>query len=472
MNQSTWAPQEGPQAEAIAATWCDELFFGGARGGGKSDYLLNDYAQDINRYGRHWQGVLFRKSYPELSGLVQRSHALWSQTGAEWKEAKHQWQFPNGAILRFRHLERDLDANRYQGHQYPWIGFDELTNWGTPAAYNMLKACRRWAEAEIPTKRVRSSGNPGGAGHQWVKSFFIDSAPAGYEPLFDDESKWWRMYIPSRVADNRILLANDPNYVNTLKGIGSRELVRAWLEGDWSAIAGAYFDTFAATKDGKPWHVVEPFQIPAYWPRFRCYDHGFASPYCCLWLAVSDGTVPYVGKNSLVVYRELYGAVGPNEGARHTIQQIADAIRSVEMPDERIEYSVADPAIFKFEGGPSLAEEFARSKVVFTRADNNRLAGWAQVRQRLEEYDSGPLLQIFNTCKHLIRTLPALQHDPAKAEDLDTKAEDHAADALRYGVMSRPYQRSAPQVLEPIRGVERASLDELWTQQPKKQRAW
>ena len=467
-----WSPQPGPQAEAMAATWCDELFFGGARGGGKSDYLLNDYAQDIDRYGKHWQGILFRRSYPELSSLVLRSHRLWSSTGAEWKEAKHQWQFPNGAILRFRHIDRDIDARHYQGHQYPWIGFDELTNWATPIAYNELKACRRWADAEISTKRVRASGNPGGPGHQWVKSWFIDYASSGYKPIQDSESKWWRMFIPSRVADNQILLQNDPNYINTLRGIGSKELVRAWLEGDWSAITGAYFDGFAATKDGKPWHVIEPFQIPSYWPRFCAYDHGFASPFCNLWFAVSDGTVPFVPKDSLVVYRELYGAEGPNVGVRYTISQIADAILSVELPDERMEYRRADPSIFKFEGGPSLAEEFARFKVVFSRADNNRIAGWGQVRQRLQQYDSAPLLQIFSTCKHLIRTLPALQHSPAQPEDLDTKGEDHAADALRYGVMSRPYHRPPPLQQQPIRGVENASLDELWKIQPEKKRVW
>jgi hypothetical protein len=469
---NTWAPQAGPQAEAITATWCDELFFGGARGGGKSDFLLNDFAQDINRYGKHWQGILFRKSYPELSGLVQRSHSLWSQSGAEWKEAKHQWQFPNGAILRFRHLERDLDAGRYQGHQYPWIGFDELTNWASPTAYDMLKACRRWADAELPTKRVRASGNPGGAGHQWVKSRFIDPAPAGFHPMQDEESKWWRMFIPSKVSDNRILLQNDPNYINTLRGIGSKELVRSWLEGDWSVITGAYFDTFETTRNGKPWHVIPPFEIPEYWTRFTAYDHGFASPFCNLWVAVSDGTMPHIPKNALVVYREVYGAVGPNEGMRLTMRGIADMIRAHELPDEKIEYRRADPSIFKNEGGPTIAEEFSRFNVHFLKADNNRPAGWQQVRLRLEEYEGAPLLQIFSTCKHLIRTLPALQHDPVKAEDLDTTGEDHAADALRYGLMSRPYFRAAPRQQEPIRGIERASLEELWKTQPTKKRVW
>lgn len=467
-----WAPQVGPQAEAIAATWCDLLLFGGARGGGKSDFLLGDYLQDVQKYGRHWQGILFRRSYPELSGLIQRSHALFRNAGAEWKEGKHQWVWPNGAILRFRHLERDLDAENYQGHQYTWIGFDELGNWGSDAPFKKLLACRRWAEADIPTKRVRASANPGGAGHGWLKGYFIDPNPDGYEPLFDEDTKWWRMFIPSRVSDNQILLENDPTYVDSLRGVGSQALVRAWLEGDWNAVMGAYFDTFEGTRNGKPWHVIKPFVVPDYWPRFTAYDHGYASPYCNLWLAVSDGTIPYVPKNSVVVYRELYGATSPNVGVRQTISQVAEAIKRHELPDERIEYRRADPSIFKLEGGPSVAEEFSRCGIVFSRADNNRLGGWAQMRLRLEEYEGAPLLQIFSTCKHLIRTLPALQHDPTKPEDLDTKGEDHAADALRYGVMSRPHYRPAPAQSQPLRGVESASLDEIWKQQPEKKRVW
>jgi hypothetical protein len=288
----------------------------------------------------------------------------------------------------------------------------------------------------------------------------------------DEETKWWRMFIPSKVSDNRILLQNDPNYINTLKGIGSKELVRAWLEGDWSVITGAYFDTFETTRNGRPWHVIPPVELPDYWPRFSAYDHGFASPFCNLWFAVSDGTMPYIPKNALVVYRELYGAVGPNEGQRLTLKQIAEAIRANELPDEKLEYRRADPSIFKNEGGPTIAEELGRFGVYFTKADNNRPAGWQQVRLRLEEYEGAPLLQIFSTCKHLIRTLPALQHDPTKPEDLDTKSEDHAADALRYGLMSRPYFRAAPRQREPIYGIERASLEELWKTQPTKKRTW
>lgn len=464
---TAWSPQPGPQAEAIAATWCDELFFGGARGGGKSDFILGDYLQDVGKYGHNWQGILFRKSYPELSGLILRSHSIFGPTGAEWKEGKHQWQWPNGAILRFRHLESDNDAQNYQGHQYPWIGFDELGNWATPTAYKMLFACRRWAEADVPTKRIRSTGNPGGVGHQWIQSMFIDIGPKGYEPHKDDSTGWWRMYIPSRVTDNRILLRNDPGYVDSLRGVGSPELVRAWLEGDWNAIAGAYFAEFSIDK-----HVIAPFEIPEWWLRFRAFDWGYSAPYCCLWFAVSDGSMPGLPVGALVVYRELYGASEPNVGIRQDVKEVAEAIRSHEMPGETISWSVADPAIFKHDGGPSIAEEFTRSGIVFTPADNVRIAGWQQVRRRLIGNDGVPMAKLFSTCKHLIRTLPALQHDTKKPEDLDTNGEDHAADTFRYGCMSRPYHRNAPKQIEPIRGIENATLNEIWKHQRPATKRW
>jgi len=457
-----WSPQPGPQSEAIAATWCDELFFGGARGGGKSDYLLGDYLQDVERYGRHWQGILFRKSYPELSGIIERARALYTQTNAQWKEASHEWHWPNGAKLRFRHLERDVDADKYQGHQYSWIGFDELPNWASPGGYDKLKACRRWADMEIPTKRVRSTGNPGGAGHQWVKSRFIDPAPRGYEPIFDERTKWRRMFIPSRVKDNLILLMNDPGYVDSLRGVGSELLVRAWLEGDWSAIVGAYFDCFSLER-----HVIAPRELPKHWTRFRAFDWGSAKPFCCLWLAVSDGTVAEHPAGQVIVYKELYGSSAPNVGVKWTFSQVAEAIRERD-GHENITYSVADPAMFKQDGGPSMAEEFRKHGVLFRPADNERIAGWVQVRQRLQGHDEIPMVQMFSTVTNLIRTLPALQHDEVKPEDVDTDGEDHAADALRYGLMSRPYTQPAPEAGKPLRGVENATLDELWKSSPRK----
>lgn len=459
--QGRWAPQPGPQLAALQATWCDELFFGGARGGGKSDFLLGDFGRDVPTYQEAWRGVLFRDTYPELEELVARSRVIYPATfpGAEYRERPaNEWRFPGGATLKMRHLDKDGDAYDYIGHQYTWIGWDELGKRKSLVAYHMLKACLRSAAA-IPDKRIRGTGNPGGAGHQAVKAYFaIDKYPLGMVPIDDPETGMTRMFIPSRVTDNLILLANDPGYVSRLKGVGSTELVKAWLDGDWDAIAGAFFDCWAA--DG---HIIRPFTIPAHWLRFGSFDWGSAKPFSYGMYAVSDGSAlpdeRVYPAGALIRYREWYGASGPNVGLKLTAEQVADGIKRHEMEDE-ITYRVADPACWKRDGGPSIAERMMLRGVLFRQADNSRIAGWDQVRNRLLG-DDDPMLYIFNTCVDLIRTLPALQHDEARPEDVDTDGEDHAGDELRYACMSRPYTRSAPSE-EPLRDLRDMTADEMW----------
>lgn len=452
--KAVWTPQPGPQAEAIAATWCNELFYGGARGGGKSDFLLGDYLQDVFKYGQHWQGILLRKSYKELEQLIARSHVLYPASGAKWLESKHWWVWPNGARLKLRHLERESDADDYQGHEYPWIGFDELTKWPDLTSYKKLKACNRYTAIEIPTKRIRSAGNPGGPGHHAVKAYFIDYAPKGFTPLRDAITNMFRMFIPARVQDNKILMHVDPGYVDRLRGVGSPQLVKAWLEGDWNVVTGAYFPEFGDA------HIIDPFTIPKEWIRFRSMDYGSARPFSVGWWAVCQGgDYP---KGALIRYREWYGASGPNQGIKMPIAEIAKGILSRKSMYETIAYSVADPSIFKTEGGPSIAETFARNGVTWRPADNSRIAGWKQFRDRLIGEDDRPMVYFFSTCVDAIRTIPILQHDEKDPEDLDTEGEDHVADEARYGCMSRPYTRPEPKPVKPVLGMDTMSMDDLW----------
>jgi hypothetical protein len=456
-----WSPQPGPQLEAFQATWCDELFFGGARGGGKSDFLLGDFARDVPTYRANWRGVLFRRTYPELEELVARSRMIYPETfrGAVYRERPaNEWTFPGGATLKMRHLESDADAESYNGHQYSWIGWDELPLRPTMVAYNKLKACLRSA-AKIPDKRIRSTGNPGGAGHQAVKSYFaIDRFPHGFVPIDDEDSGMTRMFIPSKVTDNLILMQNDPGYIGRLKGVGSAALMRAWLDGDWDAVAGAYFDCWDSDR-----HVIRPFAIPEHWTRFGSFDWGSARPFSMGWWAVSDGALLPDGRQypagAMIRYREWYGAGGPNEGLKMTAEAVADGILARE-GTEKVSYRVSDPACWKIDGGPSIAERMAKRDVLFRPADNSRVAGWDAMRARMVG-DDAPMLYVFDTCIDFIRTIPALQHDMAKPEDLDTDGEDHAADEARYGCLSRPYTRHSTEI-KPIRGASEMTMDEAW----------
>ena len=400
--------------------------------------------------------MIFRRTYPELEELIDRSQTLIPSTwpGSEWFKSEKTWHFPTGAMLRMRSLEQAEDVAKYWGHSYSWIGFDELGAWPDDRAYKQLIACLRSA-LPVEAVRIRATANPGGSGHQWVRARFIDPAPKGYVPITDIDTNMTRVFVPSRVQDNRILMVRDPGYVDRLKGVGSPELVRAWLEGDWNLVVGAYFPEFSINK-----HVVEPVELPMYWTRFRAYDHGSARPFSVGWWAVSGGELPRFPRGALICYREWYGcrrdANGnsiPNTGLRLTAEEIADGIAERERNDlteRRKQMSgVADPSIFAQDSGPSIRDRMAARGVYWNPADNTRvpklgaMGGWDHVRSRLKGDGERPAIFWFSTCRDTIRTLPALQHDQGRPEDV-ADGEDHAGDQVRYSCASRPYLAPLP----------------------------
>jgi hypothetical protein len=431
------------------------VFFGGARGGGKTDGVLGDFLEHADSYGKDAIGLMIRRQRTELVETIERSKAIYTPLGWTYHEQDKMWRAPNGARLRFAYLERDSDAEGYQGHSYTRLYFEEIGNFPSDRPILKLMATLR-SGAGVPVG-FRATGNPGGPGHQWVRARYIDPAPMGFEIIKDAVSGLERVYIPSRVHDNKFL---GESYVNQLKASGSKELVKAWLEGDWSVIEGAFFDCWDSSQ-----HVVRPFEIPADWLRFRSADWGSARPFSVGWWAVvgddyvcgGDGSESRIlPRGALVRYREWYGKSAPNTGLKLTAEEVAQGILAKEQPDELITYGVIDPAAFAVDGGPSIAERMA--KVMgssFRRADNKRvsqmgaLGGWDQMRSRMKGDGEGPMIYTFSTCVDSIRTIPALQHDADKPEDLDTDGEDHAADEWRYACMSRPYQPAKAQEKKP-----------------------
>lgn len=451
-----WKPQEGPQLDACLATWCNEMLFGGSRGGGKTAFLLGDFLQDVPTYGSAWKGILFRRSFSELEEVIRQSKDWYPQAGGEYFIQAKEWRFPNGATLRFAYLERDSDAEKYQGHQYSWIGWDELGNYPSDAPYKMLTATLR-STADVPTKRIRASANPGGPGHHWVYSHFISAHPRGYTPIDDPISGMSRMFIPSRVEDNKILMAQDPGYVNRLRAVGSPALVRAWLEGDWSAIQGAFFEEFNPAI-----HVIRPFEVPEYWPKWRAVDWGYAKPFSVLWMTISDNSMEEIPSGSVIVYREWYGCSAPNTGIRLPVNKFAEGIRDRTPKGEKIDYTTVDPSMFVEDGGPSMAEILFRQGVPCIRADNKRIPGWNYMRTLMRTKDGPPKFYMFSTCEHGIRTIPIMQHDKDKSEDLDSETDDHWVDSCRYGLMSRISPRNKPKDIQPFLGMASLTLKDLW----------
>ena len=233
---------------------------------------------------------------------------------------------------------------------------------------------------DVPTKRIRAAANPRAPAISAVKTYFVDPAPAGYQPIFDPETGIERLFIPARLKDNLILSRNDPTYRHRLAGLGSATLVKALLEGDWSVVEGAFFDCWSASR-----HVVRPFTIPEHWLRFRSADWGSASPFSIGWFAVvGDDTIVEnaFGENlklprgCLLRYREWYGKGPDGAGLKMTAEELGRGIAQRDL-NERISYGVLDPSAFKQDGGPSIAERIfvaTNGKVGFRPADNTRVA--------------------------------------------------------------------------------------------------
>lgn len=456
-----WEPQPGPQEDYINET-TREVFFGGARGGGKTDACLGKALLKALAYGGAFNGVFFRREVPNLDDAIERSIELYSRYGT-FNAAKSFWRFRNGARIRFRPLENIKDAGKYQGQNLTDIWIEEAGEYPDPAPIFKLWGALRSAHG-VPTQ-MTLTGNPGGPGHMWLKTRYVDPAPGGNTIIQEkitlpggDERTVERIFIPSRLKDNRILLDKDPDYPVNITQSGSEALVRAWLEGDWNAIDGVFFDC---------WHpgiVISPFEIPSHWPKFRSCDWGSAAPGCVGWWAVVQDDYEHEGRvlprGALVLYREWYVAkktsTGTYVGLKMTAEEMAQGI--LDRESETIDLkSVIDPSAFRRDGGPSIAERMFEAGVTFQRADNSRvtqfkdgrgpLGGWDRLRSLMKNN----MIFCFDTCTHSIRTLPSLPHDPGNPEDLDTRSEDHAADMWRYAVMSRPDRTEEDQ---PKRSVE------------------
>lgn len=453
-----WSPQ--PKQEAFITCPIDDTGFGGARGGGKSEAVVGDWLDHEHIYGDSAIGLAFRRQRTELVELIERAKQILVPLGHKWHEVDKYFRGPKGGRLRFSYLERDSDADAYQGHSYTRLYPEEMGTFPSETPINKLQATLRSGNG-VPCQ-MKGTCNPGGPGHQWVRSRYkLDTHPKGYEVFeFEFENPFTkkkvtkrRTFIPSRVTDNRYL---GDDYVANLYMVGNSTLVKAWLEGDWSAIQGAFFDVWSNER-----HIVKPFPIPDYWARGRSFDWGFAKPFSVNWFAVaseptalSNGLV--LPRGGLAMYREWYGASAPDVGVRLLAGQIATGIKEREA-GEKIALAVADPSIWAEAGaahgvpGPSIGEQMARAGVMWQPADNRRKQGWDQVRGRLEgDAEGNPMLVVFDTCPEFIRTFPVLQHDKLKPEDLDTDAEDHQADSTRYFCQARPWARPVPQPAKPI----------------------
>lgn len=441
-----WTPQ--PRQIAFMQRPEYECLYGGAAGGGKSDALLAEALRQVHI--KHYRGIILRKTYPQLSELEDRARDLYTRAypRAKYNESKHFWRFPSGAKIYFGAMQHTKDRVNYQGKRYDFIAFDELTHF-TWDEYSYMFSRNR---PSGPGTRVymRATANPGGVGHAWVKDRFITAAPA-MTPIRSSvnvaapdgsiiRTKRKRIFVPSSVFDNKRLLENDPNYIANLAMLPEAER-DALLYGDWDSFTGQVFREWRNDSqhylDRMNTHVIAPFAIPSSWRIYRGFDFGYSRPFSVGWYAVDhDGRMYRI--------RELYGCNGtPNVGVKWTPVQIAEKINEIEATDPNIRgravTGIADPSIFDESRGESVAAMMERHRVYFEKADNTRIAGKMQLHYRFAfDEDMLPMLYIFSTCTHFIRTIPTLVYDDTNVEDINTKLEDHIYDEARYVCMENP----------------------------------
>lgn len=447
VNNVIWKPM--PKQKAFMARWEDEALYGGAAGGGKSDALLAEALRQVNI--PHYRGIIFRKTFPELADLIDRSHQIYAPAfpRAKYNDGKHFWQFPSGAKIYFGNMQHRKDRTKYQGRHFDFIGFDELTHFTWEEYSYMMSRNRPNGPGTICY--MRGATNPGGIGHGWVKQRFIQPCKKGMKTIRDNisyinpEGKKIvvvksRIFVPATLFDNEELMRNDPDYVASLAAMSPKER-DALLYGSWDMFDGQVFvewrDDPEHYRDRRWTHVIEPFVVPKGFEIYRSMDWGYSKPFSVGWYAVDyDGRIYRI--------RELYGCTGtPDTGVKWQSHDLARKIRQIEQEDPNLKgrkiYGVADPAIFSKSNGPSIAEDMAQYQIYFSPGNHDRIQGKMQCHYRFAFDDEGyPMFYVFNNCVNFIRTIPSLVYSETDVEDVDTKQEDHIYDEFRYLMMERP----------------------------------
>ena len=455
--------QPTPKQAMFHASKANEILYGGAAGGGKTKALIMDaFFRCLKNPGT--TAVVFRRSYGELEDTdIKEAQASYPEKLATYNAGRHEFRLINGSKILFRHCENEADRFKYSGIEIQFLYFDELTSF-EQVIYDFIKTRLRAKKSLGVVPIVRSASNPGNIGHGWVKKMFVDAGP--YMEIQEQEiwsetlhkaKKIRTQYIPALATENPFIT---DDYIFELEQ-KPEALRRALLQGDWDSFEGQVFSEFINDPnhyiDRKHTHVIAPFEIPAHWPRYFGFDYGYSDPFAGIWAAMEpDGT--------LVAYREYYGCVPgkADTGIKLTPVQIADGILEREEKEASDNIKVlrtADPSIFDKSRGYSVADQMApgyqgRAKgVLFNKGDNTRIAGKMEIHERFRFRENDkPSLQFFSTCVNCIRTISTLPYDEKKREDVDTDAEDHLYDAMRYLAMDHPMTpaKKPPKVYRPF----------------------
>ena len=404
--------------------------YGGARGGGKS-WFVRWKAILLCLYFAGIKILITRKTYKELfnnhiAPLLVLLHGI-----ATYNKTDKIFTFPNGSTITFGYCANDSDLGQYQGAEFD-VWFADEAGQMQESWLIQIDACVRGVN-NFP-KRTYYTLNPGGPSHGFFRRLFVDRR------FTEDEHPEDYAFIQALCTDNLALMESQPEYMRSLEKLPPK-IKEAWLYGRWDVYEGQVFEDFFDRPEhymDRQWtHVIEPFEIPDSWKIYRSFDWGYNKPFSCCWFAVDfDGVVYHI--------LELYGCTKtPNEGVKWTPPQVFAEIHRIETEHRWLKgkkiIGIADPAIWDAETGESIADTAAKHQVYFSPGDHKRIPGLMQCHYYLAFDDNGyPMFYVFKNCKHFIRTIPLLQYDEHKVEDIDTSQEDHIYDSWRYFLMSRP----------------------------------
>ena len=452
----------------------NEILYGGAAGGGKSHlirvasiilckmipgfnfYLFRRKSNDLKKNHLYGAGGYYKLLEDEIQKKLVRIY-----------ENENQIKFKNGSKIFLCHCQYEKNMYDYQGAEIHGLGIDELTHF-TETIYKFLRGRCRLGDLNIPGPAkqffknfplILCGSNPGNLGHNWVKRNFIDIQPfMDISRMEKKEGGMLRQYIPALLSDNPTLLENDPDYMDRLEGLGSPELIEAMKNGNWDITAGGAIDDLWR----RDTHVIQPFKIPSSWTIDRGYDWGSAKPGACIWFAESNGEeielngkIKYFPPGTIIAIRELYFWNGKeNEGSKLNATEHAKQIKQIDNEFLEVGLKVnpgpADNAIYSVENDNCIADDMEKVGIRWVKsnkAPGSRVQGLEKLRDYLKNSIKDPLekpgFYVFNTCTQIIRTLPTLPRSEKNLEDIDTEAEDHLYDVIRYKL-----NRKIPKITE------------------------